>query len=116
MNSDGQYGIIYTNMKTFVATIVLLVALAGLGYAWFWYNEGVTHRDLQETVQGEGELTRKSVNDESREIQARIDNRFAKTMKKLDQLEAKLESVDSKLDKILEIAARPAVDGMEVVK
>lgn len=116
MNIDGQYGIIYTNMKTFVATIILLLALAGIGYVWFWYNEGVTHRDIQDSVQSESELTRKTMNEESREIQARIDNRFTKTLKKLDQLEAKLESVDSKLDKILEIAGRPAVDGMEVVK
>lgn len=101
-------------MKTFVATIVLLAALAGLGYAWFWYNEGVTHRDIQDAVQSEGVLTREAVGNESREIQARVDNRFQKTMKKLDALEEKLGAVDAKLDKILEIANRPIVDNMEV--
>lgn len=92
-------------MKFFITTIVLLAALAGLGYAWFWYNGGVTHRDLQNDVKCE-----------SHEIQARIDNRFSKTMKKLEALEQKLDGVDMKLDKILEIANRPAVDNMEIVK
>lgn len=101
-------------MKTFVATLFLLAALVGLGYAWFWYNEGVTHRDIQDAVQSENLITREAVGNESREVQARIDNRFQKTMKKLDVLEEKLSSVDAKLDKILEIANRPTVDNMEV--
>lgn len=101
-------------MKTFVATVVLLAALAGLGYAWFWYNEGVTHRDIQDAVQSESAITREMIGTESREIQARVDNRYQKTMKKLEALEEKLGSVDAKLDKILEIANRPAIDNMEI--
>lgn len=103
-------------MKTFIATTILLAALAGLGYAWFWYNEGVTHRDIQDAVQSESVITREAIATESREVQARIDNRYQKTMKKLEALEEKLGSVDAKLDKILEIANRPVVDNMEVVK
>lgn len=110
-------------MKTIVATIILVTVLAGLGYAWFWYNEGVSHAELHGAVQNEGAITREAIGTESREIQGRIDNRFQKTMKKLEGLETKLEgveakltSVDEKLDRILQLADRPAVDGMEVVK
>lgn len=101
-------------MKTFVATLVLLAALAGIGYAWFWYNTGVSHRDIQTTVQSEGVITREAITNESHDIQSRVDNRYQKTMKKLEALEEKLGSVDAKLDKILEIANRPIVDNMEV--
>lgn len=124
-------------MKTFFSVVVLLLALLGLGYAWYWYNEGVTNAEIRSSVQGEGLITREAVTNESYEIQMRVDNRFQKTMKKLDALEAKLDTfnkqlenvdkkldgvdkkldnVDGKLDKILQIAERPAVDGMEVVK
>lgn len=101
-------------MKTTIATLVLLAALAGVAYAWFWYNEGVTHRDIHDAVQSEGVITREAITNESHDIQSRVDNRYQKTMKKLEALEEKLGSVDAKLDKILEIANRPVIDGMEV--
>ena len=78
--------------KILLGIIILLAALVAL---YFYFNAGVSHRDICDRVTVEGEATR-----------AEVDARA-------DRLEAKLERVEAKLDRLLKIADRPPLDGMK---
>ena len=77
--------------------IVILILLLIVGVAAIWYLKfaGVTHEDIYEAV-----------TDESGKVQAMVDDRYQKLDRKLDRIEGKL-------DKLLEIANRPLPDGMQ---
>ena len=77
--------------------IVILILLLIVSVAAIWYLKfaGVTHEDVYEAV-----------TDESGKVQAMVDDRYQKLDRKLDRIEGKL-------DKLLEIANRPLPDGMQ---
>ena len=77
--------------------IVILILLLIVSVAAIWYLKfaGVTHEDIYEAV-----------TDESGKLQAMVDDRYQKLDRKLDRIEGKL-------DKLLEIANRPLPDGMQ---
>ena len=79
--------------KLMVILILLLIALG----AALWYLKfcGVTHEEIYEAV-----------TEESAKVQFVVDDRY----QKLDQ---KLDRIEGKLDKLLEIANRPLPDGMQ---
>ena len=79
--------------KLIVVLILLLIALS----AALWYLKfcGVTHEEIYEAV-----------TEESAKVQSVVDDRY----QKLDQ---KLDRIEGKLDKLLEIANRPLPDGMQ---
>ena len=74
--------------------ILLLLAIALGAAVWDLKFSGVTHEDIYEAVTGE-----------SAKVQSVVDDRY----QKLDQ---RLDRIESKLDKLLEIANRPLPDGM----
>ena len=79
--------------KLIVVLILLLIALAAV--LWYLKFYGVTHEDIYEAV-----------TEESVKVQSVVDDRYRKLDKKLDRIEGKL-------DKLLEIANRPLPDGMQ---
>ena len=79
--------------KLIVVLILLLVALAAA--LWYLKFYGVTHEEIYETV-----------TEESAKVQNVVDDRFQKLDRKLDRIEGKL-------DKLLEIANRPLPDGIQ---
>ena len=79
--------------KLIVVLILLLIALAAA--LWYLKFYGVTHEEIYEAV-----------TEESAKVQTVVDDRYQRLDKKLDRIEGKL-------DKILEIANRPLPDGME---
>lgn len=81
--------------KILFMVVVLLAALVAL---YFYFNAGVSHKDICDCVTAEGKATR-----------ARVDLRA-------DRIEAKLDRVEAKLDKLLKLADRPLVDGMKRVE
>ena len=81
-------------MKKLIAfLILLLIALAAA--LWYLKFYGVTHEEIYEAV-----------TEESAKVQSVVDDRY----RKLDQ---KLDRIEGKLDKLLEIANRPLPDGMQ---
>ena len=80
-------------MKKLIVILILLVIALGAA-VWYLKFAGVTHEEIREAV-----------TDESAKVQSVVDDRFRKLDKKLDRIEAKL-------DKLLEIANRPLPDGM----
>ena len=78
--------------KLIVVLILLLVALAAA--LWYLKFYGVTHEDSYEAV-----------TEESAKVQSAVDDRY-------QRLDRKLDRIESKLDKLLEIANRPLPDGM----
>ena len=79
--------------KLIVVLILLMIALGAV--VWYLKFAGVTHEDICEAV-----------TDESAKVQSVVDDRYQKLDRKLDRIEGKL-------DKLLEIANRPLPDGMQ---
>ena len=78
--------------KLIVVLILLLIALAAA--LWYLKFYGVTHEEIYEAV-----------TEESAKVQSVVDDRY-------QRLDRKLDRIEGKLDKILEIANRPLPDGM----
>ena len=81
-------------MKKLIVILILLVVALGAA-VWYLKFAGVTHEEIYEAV-----------TEESAKVQAVVDDRYQKLDKKLDRIEGKL-------DKLLEIANRPLPDGMQ---
>ena len=79
--------------KLIIILVVLLVAVVAA--IWYLKFAGVTHEDIYDAV-----------TEESTKVQSVVDDRY----KKLDR---KLDRIEGKLDKLLEIANRPLPDGMQ---
>ena len=79
--------------KLIVVLILLLIALAAA--LWYLKFYGVTHEEIYEAV-----------TEESEKVQSVVDDRYRRLDRKLDRIEGKL-------DKLLEIANRPLPDGMQ---
>ena len=76
--------------------VILFLLLIALGAAvWYLKFSGVTHEEIYEAV-----------TEESAKVQNVVDDRYQKLDKRLDRIEGKL-------DKLLEIANRPLPDGMQ---
>lgn len=80
-------------MKKILSVLIILFALAGA--VWYLKFSGVTHEDILEAVR-----------EESTVIQTTVHDRYLK----LDQ---KLDRIEGKLDKILELANRPLPDNLQ---
>lgn len=83
-------------MKNVVAILVILV-LAAVG-AWWRHCGGVSHGDLKASIEREASATREQV--------AAHDAR----------INEKLDRIEAKLDKLIEMATPKLPDGMEIVK
>ena len=81
-------------MKKLIVILFLLVIALG-AVVWYLKFYGVTHEEIYEAV-----------TEESAKVQNVVDDRYRKLDKKLDRIEGKL-------DKLLEIANRPLPDGMQ---
>ena len=81
-------------MKKLTIMLVLLV-IALVAAIWCLKFAGVTHEEIYEAV-----------TEESTKVQAVVDDRYQKLDKKLDRIEGKL-------DKLLEIVNRPLSDDMQ---
>ena len=79
--------------KLIVVFVLLLAALAAA--LWYLKFYGVTHEEIYEAV-----------TEESVKVQTVVDDRYRRLDKKLDRIEGKL-------DKLLEIANRPLPDGVQ---
>ena len=81
-------------MKKLILVLILLM-VAAVAVVWYLKFSGVTHEEIYEAV-----------TEESAKVQNIVDDRY----RKLDQ---KLDRIEGKLDKLLEIANRPLPDGMQ---
>ena len=81
-------------MKKLIVILILLLIVC-VAAIWYLKFAGVTHEDIYEAV-----------TDESGKVQAMVNDRYQKLDRKLDRIEGKL-------DKLLEIANRPLPDGMQ---
>ena len=79
--------------KLIVVLILLLIALSAV--LWYLKFSGVTHEEIYEAV-----------TEESVKVQTVVDDRY-------QRLDRKLDRIEGKLDKLLEIANRPLPDGMQ---
>ena len=79
--------------KLIVVLILLLIAVAAA--LWYLKFYGVTHEEIYEAVA-----------EESAKVQSVVDDRY-------QRLDRKLDRIEGKLDKLLELANRPLPDGMQ---
>ena len=90
-----------TTMKNkLLATVLLIVVLATvIAWLWLFYRDGgVTHRELADLITAEGAATR-----------AKVDERC-------DALDVKLDRIESKLDKLIQLATPRLPDGMKIAE
>lgn len=81
-------------MKKLIVILVLLVVVLGAA-VWYLKFAGVTHEEIYVAV-----------TDESKKIRSAVDERY-------QALDRKLDRIEGKLDKLLEMANRPLPDGMQ---
>ena len=81
-------------MKKLIVILIILVVALGAAL-WYLKFAGVTHEEIYEAV-----------TEESAKVQSVVDDRYQKLDRKLDRIEGKL-------DRLLEIANRPLPDGMQ---
>ena len=92
---------IIPGMAKKILIAVLLVVLLATVVAWLWllYRDGgVTHRELADLIAAEGAATR-----------ARVDERC-------DALDVKLDRIESKLDKLIQLATPRLPDDMKAAE
>jgi hypothetical protein len=87
-------------MRKILFSIVFVVVLAtAVAWLWLFYRDGgVTHRDLAGLITAEGAATR-----------ARMDERC-------DALDVKLDRIESKLDRLIQLATPRLPDGMKAAE
>lgn len=87
-------------MKKILALFLLVAALsAAVAWLWLFYRDGgVTHRDLADLVAAEGAATR-----------AKVDERC-------DALDVKLDRIESKLDRLVQLVTPRLPDGMKAAE
>ena len=87
-------------MKKILALFLLVAALsAAVAWLWLFYRDGgVTHRDLADLVAAEGAATR-----------AKVDERC-------NALDVKLDRIESKLDRLIQLATPRLPDGMKTAE
>ena len=84
--------------KVIVLLLFVVLLLAAAGVAWYWFNGGVSHRDICEAVRGE-----------AAGLHEHVEQRY-------QDLDRKLDRIEGKLDRLLKIAERPLPDGMQEAK
>ena len=87
-------------VKKFLIAVVLVLLLATVvAWLWLFYRDGgVTHRELADLITAEGEATR-----------TRVDERC-------DAMDAKLDRIESKLDKLIQLATPRLPDDMKAAE
>ena len=81
-----------------VAALTLVLLLAAAVWAWRAACGGVSHREIKDAVQ-----------DESRRVQDHVDSRC-------NAMERKLDRIESKLDRLIDMVAPKLPDGMKAVE
>ena len=90
-------------LKKIVSGTFLLAILGGGGYAFWWWNDGVSHRDIYNTVK-----------DESSHVQSRIDTRCDAIDSRGRTMDEKLDRIEAKLDALIKLATTPQPsDGLQ---
>ena len=84
-------------MKKLIVILILLILALGAA-VWYLKFAGVTHEEIYGAV-----------TDESGKIQSVVEDRY-------QALDRKLDRIEGKLDRLLEIANRPLPDGMQPAK
>ena len=85
-------------MKKKLIVILILLVIALGAAVWYLKFAGVTHEEIYGAV-----------TDESGKIQSVVEDRY-------QALDRKLDRIEGKLDRLLEIANRPLPDGMQPAK
>ena len=87
-------------VKKLLATVLLIVVLASvIAWLWLFYRDGgVTHRELADLITAEGAATH-----------AKVDERC-------DALDVKLDRIESKLDKLIQLATPRRPDDMKAAE
>ena len=87
-------------VKKFLIAVLLVLLLATVvAWLWLFYRDGgVTHRELADLITAEGEATR-----------AKVDERC-------DAMDAKLDRIESKLDKLIQLATPRLPDDMKAAE
>ena len=85
--------------KILIAVLLLVLLATVVAWLWLFYRDGgVTHRELADLITAEGVATRTKVDE------------------RCEALDAKLDRIESKLDKLLQLATPRLPDDMKAAE
>ena len=85
--------------KILIAVLLLVLLATVVAWLWLFYRDGgVTHRELADLITAEGAATRTKVDE------------------RCDALDVKLDRIESKLDKLLQLATPRLPDDMKAAE
>jgi DNA-binding transcriptional MerR regulator len=96
-------------IRKIFSTTLLLALLGGAGYTFWWWNDGVSHAEIRDTVKSESLSVRQLMKERCDAIDYRCDTIDERTR----AMDEKLDRIEAKLDALLRIATLPNLpDGM----
>lgn len=99
--------------KIIVALAVVVLVLSAVLYLRFG---GVTHEKIVGVVETESVVIQDVVEAQAGRTRAQVDTRADALEQKLDALNRKFGQIESKLDRLLQLADRPLPDGLQEVR
>ena len=111
-------------IKKLISTTFLIALFGGSGYAYWWWNTGVSNREVRDTVHTESRALQMHVESESKAVQLHVDERCDMLDGRCDVIAGRCRLMDEQLDRIeekldtlikLATAPQPLPDGMAPV-
>ena len=95
-----------------VMLTILLLLLAFL--VWFYVRwTGPSNAEIKSAVEAEADSLRSHVTECSGKVAEKVDSRVADLERGMEALDAKLDRIEAKLDKLIRLANPPLPDGLE---
>ena len=99
-------------IKKIFSTTLVLAFFGGAGYTFWWWNDGVSHREIRDTVKAESQAVKTLMEERCDAIDARCDQIDARTT----SMDAQLDRIEAKLDALIRLATTPQLpDGMQPI-
>jgi len=101
-------------IKKILSTTVFVAFFGGIGYTFWWWNNGVSNRDVRDSVQGESKTIQMHIESESKLVQLHVDERCDMLDGRCDVIagrcrlmDEQLDRIEEKLDVLLKLATTP---------
>ena len=106
-------------LKRIVSGMMLMAMVGGGGYAVWWWNDGVSHREICNTVKEESGVVQSHIDKRCDILGAQcdiIDTRCGMIDLRGRAMDEKLDRIEAKLDALLKLASEPVLqDGLQPI-
>jgi hypothetical protein len=104
-------------IKKIFSGAFLIALIGGGGYTFWWWNDGVSHREICNTVKEESGVVQSHIDKRCDILGAQcdiIDTRCGMIDMRGREMDEKLDRIEAKLDELLKLATAPQLpDGLQ---